>query len=38
MKEYLLIVYASIYQAGDVEECSDIIVCPLNSLHDHVDV
>ena len=38
MKEYLLIVYVGIYQAGDVEECSDIIVCLLNCCHAHIDV
>ena len=38
MKEYLLIVYVGIYQAGDVEKCGDVIVCPLNCFHDHIDV
>ena len=36
MKEYLLIVYVGIY--GDVEQCGDVIVCPLNCFHDCVDV
>ena len=38
MKEYLLIVYVGIYQAGDVEEYGEIIMCPLNCFHDHIDV
>ena len=38
MKEYLMIVHAGKYQAGDVEECSDIIVCPPNYFHDCIDV
>ena len=36
MKEYLLIVYVGIYQAGDVEKCGDI-VCPLNCFDDGID-
>ena len=38
MKEYLLIVYVAIYGAGDVVECSDVIVCPLNCFYDCVDM
>ena len=38
VKEYLLIVYVGIYQAGDVENCGDIIMGPLNCFHDCVDV
>ena len=38
VKEYLLIVYAGIYQVDDVEKCGDIIVCPLHCFHDCVDV
>ena len=38
MKEYLPVVYVGIYWAGDVEKCSDIIVCPLKCLHHYVDV
>ena len=38
IKEYLLLVYVGIYQAGDVKKYGDIIVCPLNCFHDYVDV
>ena len=38
MKEYLLVVYAGIHGAGNVEKCVDVIVCPLNCLNGHVDV
>ena len=38
VKENLLIVYAAIYRAFDVEECGDIIVCPFNCFHDCIDV
>ena len=38
VEEYLLRVYVGIYQAGDVEECSDVIVCHLHCFHDYIDV
>ena len=38
MKEYQLVVYVGIHGADDVEKHGDIIVCPLNCLHDCVDV
>ena len=31
-------VYAGIYQAGGVEKCGDIVVCPLDCFHDCIDV
>ena len=34
----MLIVYVGIYWAGDVEECGDIIVCPLDCFHECIDV
>ena len=38
MKEYLLIAYVGVYGACYIEECGDVIVCPLNCLHDCIDV
>ena len=38
VKENLLIVYAGVYWTCDVEECDDIIVCPLNCLHECIVV
>ena len=38
MKEYLLIVYVGIYLTVDVEKCGDMVVCPLNCLHDCIVV
>ena len=36
--EYLLIVDAGVYRTHDIEECGDIIVCPLNCFHDHINL
>ena len=38
MKENLLIAYAGIYLTCDVEECGNIVMCPLSCFHDCVDV